>query len=352
MSKRLLTRELAETLTLGASFFGTGGGLERSNQLKIFDELFSAGKSLSMVRAEDLADDDIVCTAYAVGSAADTSFDLGASIKRALEALERVAGARFKAIFAGETNIEALVFQAAASVGLPVLDADCTGGRAVPEIQFDNFFVAGRSLLPLVAVTADGQVASLLEASDGRSVERFVRQLAINTGGAVAVVDHPIRAADARQALSLGVLERSLQLGMAVRSSRDEGALIEAVCAQLQGRLLLQGRMTDLDFDASGSTGFHEGYYTVRDERGDALKVYVKNENLLCWKNGEPLVTCPDLIVTIDLENRCGLHNSKVRDGMRVAVVAAPALPMWRSDRGQEIFSPSKLGFDIPVHLL
>src|SRR3989344_18018 len=150
--KLSIAENVAKDIIAGASIFSTGGGFEYHAQLKKLPEIFAKNHGIELLSVDELSDTDYICTAYGVGSASNTDVDLSRALAKGFEVMKSITKKNFKGIFAGETNIEALVFQTSRSVGLPVIDADCTGGRAVPEIRFDNLFVAGKNIVPLVAV--------------------------------------------------------------------------------------------------------------------------------------------------------------------------------------------------------
>jgi uncharacterized protein len=343
-----ITKSNYKLLTLGASIYSTGGGFEMSNQNKIFAKLFEIHDSLNVVGIDELSDDDFVCTSYGVGSASDTDVDLSKQLKLGLQTLEAFTNKKYTAIFEGETNIECLAFQISSQLGLPVLDADATGGRAVPEIQFDNFYLADFDLLPLVAVTQDSEVAILTKSPNGQTVEKFVRNMNVRSGGSVAVFDHSVSVANAKQSLTLGVIQRSLNLGKFVMESQN----INQIINYLDGNVLIQGFVTKIEMTNDPLEGFLHGYYYVTSNTGDILRVFVKNENLMAWKNEVLIASCPDFIITIDNNNLLGVHNSKVFIGQSTTIIATKATQMWRSQKAVDLFSPKTLGFDAPSTLL
>jgi DUF917 family protein len=336
------------TMLLGAGIYGTGGGFPLEVQRQIFQKLNLAGKEFRLVEMEELTNNDFVCTAYGVGSAANTEVDLSESLTKGLVAMQQLTGKKFKAIFAGEINIEALVFQAASSLNLPVLDADCTGGRAVPEIQFDNLFVKGKSILPLVAVSQKGEVFILEKAKTAEEIEKFVRQIAQKTNNSVAVIDHPMSIKEALKNLETGTITRSIKIG---RLLAQKNKTLTELLELTQGTALFEGTIISNKLKDQ-KTGFLEGYYEIEDHQQDLLKILVKNENLIALKNQEVLLTIPDLISVLDQKTLLALHNSQITPGQKVVVLGIRASSTWRSRKGKELFSPKNLGLDYPVKLI
>jgi len=344
----IIDKNTAKKMVAGASVFSTGGGFEYSAQMKKITKLFKNDNTLSLLSLDELKDDDYICTAYGVGSASNTNVDLSTALKKGLETMKQITNKEFVGIFAGETNIEALVFETAITSGLPVIDADCTGGRAVPEIQFDNLFVVNKSILPLVAVTQKGDTAILRDSGDPEFIEKFVRTIATISKDSVAVIDHPMSVRDAKKYLTQDIFKRSLEVGEIIMSRQKDkfDSIIKATNAIKLGEgIISKVALTDLD-------GFLEGTIQVKESSGNIYKFYVKNEILVCLKNGEVVATAPDIIALLDSRTGLGIHNSKIDTGTQVAILGVPASPLWRTKGGVDRFNPKSCGYDFPTVLL
>ncbi|GEM_PF-2353212 len=349
--RTFITNQIAKQMLIGSSIYSTGGGIAYPVQKKLFASLMKKKKHIPLISIDELNDSDYICTAYAVGSAGNTDTDLSASLKLGMETLEHYTGKAFKAIFAGETNIDIITFQAASNVHLPVLDGDSNGGRAVPEIQFDNFVIAGKDMTPVVAVTPDKNVAILAQATNAQAVELFVRNLAIQyPHGLIAVLDHPIQVKDAKNILTLGIFSRSISLGHYIERVKHTSHTAEDITRHIRGHLLIRGRVTKVDL--RNEKGFLIGYYYVQDDKKNILKMFVKNENITCWINDTLIATPPDCFLTVDSDSLLGEHNSGIVEGQNVFVIAKEATDIWRSKKGRELFHPKHFGFNIESKLL
>jgi DUF917 family protein len=58
-------------------------------------------------------------------------------------------------------------------------------------------------------------------------------------------------------------------------------------------------------------------------------------------------VLCPDLACLIDETTGAPATNPYVTVGSRLAVVAFPSAPQWRTDKGVATLGPRHFGFDI-----
>lgn len=347
-----ITQQDAYTMIRGSSIYSTGGGFAYSAQKRMFGELFKKRKSYEIISIDELQDRDYVCTAYAVGSAGNTNMDLTPALKKGLQTLQRITGIAPKAIFAGETNIDIIAAQSAATLGLPVLDADSNGGRAVPEIQMDNFVILDEPIAPVVVVTLEGEIALLLETASPYNIEAFVRNFAGNSNiGIVAALDHLISVKKAKKVLTHGIFTRSLSLGKLIEDNLKNPELLNVIVKEIGGQLIIKGKVTKNTLKSNIKEGFLNGEYVVSDGKNE-IRVFAKNENIIAWKNDKVWVTSPDRIMTIDLKTFLGVHNSELKKDQEVAIIAAPASDMWRGEKGIELFNPKHFGFNLKPTLL
>lgn len=342
----LITRDLSRHMSHGSSIFSTGGGLPFELQQKLFSKLFLKYKKLPLISLDELKDTDYICTAYAVGSGGNTHADLSKALKIGMDSLRSYTRKTYKAIFAGETNIDVLAFQTASQLNLPVLDADATGGRAVPEIQFDNFAIAGKSTLPLIAVTPNYDVVIISQTQQLSRVDSIIRGLLTHSKkGLIAIVDHSVSVKDAKDVLTRDIFKRAIQLGRFIDQNKHKKNIALLIVDAIDGKLLINGKITDITL--VNEAGFLTGYYSVTDNNNNTLKVFVKNENLLCWKNNKLIVIPPDYIITLDLKTLRGAHNSELKKNQEVVVAWKKATPFWNKKQARKLFHPKFFGFTV-----
>ena len=216
-----ITKAIAEDMLVGASIYSTGGGIEYNEQKAAIRDI--SRKGIVLISIDELGRNDYICTTYGIAPASAKSTDTSLRLKMGLEMFELATKKRFKAIFPGETGIESLILNAASQTGLPLLDADGTGGRSVPEITFDNFFVMGKSILPAVVLTSDSDVNILDGIKEPKRIEKRVRELAIASKyGEAIVFDHHVKVGSAKKLLTLGTLSRSIDTGRFIRNIRKK----------------------------------------------------------------------------------------------------------------------------------
>lgn len=337
----LLTEIEFESLVLGASIYATGGGDSALIQLERFKRLEQGGAQLELVGIDELPENSLIACAYQIGSVAAPQLELSPILKCCLTTLQSLLGQEVRAIFPAETGAESMVFEAAALLGCPVLDADISGGRAVPEVSHDNFWLAGLSVAPIVAVAPKLNRLVLTEVEDGLAAEKRLREFALASAPqTVFALDHATAAGRSRAALNLGSLSRNIRVGASLKNLVGNTQTISNLEKIIGGTLLCEGEVASVELSEAVQPGFLCGSYSIRTEAGDLARVYVKNENIGCLVNKRCRACVPDLLVLVDMRTLQGVNNSELKTGSQVALLSVEASAPWRTRRGRELFGP------------
>ena len=233
--------------------------------------------------------------------------------------------------------------------GLPTLDADTAGHRAVPEVSMCSFNIHGVPAQPVLFASAWGDVMVLERVISWQRMEDIGRHLAIVSGGGARGI-MAFDGATARDKTFNGSLTKALELGRAIRAARERGDDVpQAIADATDGHVLFRG--TVLARLNEEHTAFIWGVERIKgtgEWAGQTFKVWYKNENHMSWIGDTPYVMSPDIVTVIDPETGYGLSNFDVpawEYGRKVAVVGVPCHPLWRSERGLRIFHPARWGF-------
>jgi DUF917 family protein len=170
-------------------------------------------------------------------------------------------------------------------------------------------------------------------------------------GGTSMGADFLMTAAQARDAIVAGTVSLARRLGAAIREGGSDGLARAA-----GGIAVFEGTVVDLERRTTG--GFARGTVTLAgtgDQRDAEAIVHVQNENLLVTRDGQPLVTVPDLIVLLDDATGQAVPTERVRFGQRLRVLGIPCAPIWRTPGGLEVAGPAAFGYPhqyVPVEEL
>jgi DUF917 family protein len=215
--------------------------------------------------------------------------------------MKREFTALVRAEAAGATATALLL---AAELGIPTLDGGITG-RAVPEVQQSIPWSIGIASVPTAIVTPWGDEIIIRHAVDEYRVEDIARAIAVASGGSAVITMAPMSGKQISKGVIPGNLSEALLYGRTVREARERGDdPVEALVAIASGYKLFQGIVTRSD--DRGERGFNWVEAELRGVdafEGDVYRIYVKNENIVGWRNGEVDVVSPDYIYRLFIIN-------------------------------------------------
>jgi DUF917 family protein len=163
---------------------------------------------------------------------------------------------------------------------------------------------------------------------------------------------NPMPGKDVKRSVIPGNLTQAMLFGKTVREAREKGKdpIDELVKVSL-GYKLFHGVVAKSEYKSD--RGFHwadvelEG---VGKYEGHVYKIFIKNENIISWFDGEPDVMPPDLICNLDPETGDAVRTWGRKGypvGQEVVMIGIPAHSLWRIPHGIEIMGPRHFGFDL-----
>jgi DUF917 family protein len=234
---------------------------------------------------------------------------------------------------------------AAAELGLPLLDADGMG-RAFPEIPVCSMSVRGISATTMALADEKGNLG-LIETVDNTWTERLSRTATVEMGGSSIIVLYPMTVEQGTSSVIRGTMSRAVEIGESVRTARERDLdALDALLETTRGRLLFRGKVVDVL--RRTVEGFARGTAKVeglQEYSRSSLELEFQNEHLVAVRDGEPLVTVPDLIAVLDADNRTPITTEGISYGARIEVVGLPCAPIWRSPEALEIVGPDYFGY-------
>lgn len=352
----------------GCTLLGTGGGgLEENGVQSLLSELES-GKEISWIDVADVPDDAMTACPFLMGSIAPhtpeltkemNSYDMNAQtslytekerIAHSITELEEYTGKKIDAVVPLELGGASTPGCIAAGLvhGIPAVDGDYTG-RAIPEIPQTTPYLKGMKLWPLAVVDEFGDTSIIKSAMNYRIVERMGKKISEVAFGLTGDTGFLMTGKEMKEVILPGTLSRCLKLGRIIRESQEAGAdPVEAIIRELDGWMLIKGKLTKKETE--DKEGYYWGYHTIEgdgDYTGQTVKIWFKNENHVCWKNDEVIVTSPDSVIVVDRNTAQPYTNPKLEEGMEVAAFGLKAIDVFRSEKGIGILGPRYFGFDI-----
>ncbi|MHA1938035.1 MAG: DUF917 domain-containing protein [Candidatus Thorarchaeota archaeon] len=389
MGKEYLKKEDLWCSILGGAALATGGGgsaLSYEAFSEIVDPVYESGYKPTLIDAKDISDDAPVLVPIGIGGGISRKYRemygppvrRGQDIEIAFKEMHRLfpllhdnarpkpdwrdAGAERLRKLKGEDNYVAYlageigpgIFRQAINgvkEGIPVIDADMAGQRAVPELSFTSFNVYGVKVTPIVISTLWGDRLVYEEALSWQRLEDITRSIALVSQGFNSTM-LSVTGKDVKEAGVLGSYSKAIEVGKAIHNARESGDdPIEKIVEAANGYKIFEGEIVaktnEGDFAFVWGNGWIKGSGKYQ---GKLLRFWFKNENQVSWLDGKPYVRCPDPFTVIDSETGEGLSNfreSMWTQGRKVAVVGVKAVDCWRTERGIQIYNPKHFGFDL-----
>jgi DUF917 family protein len=347
----ILTARDVELIALGAGVLGTGGGGNPyRGKLMVLQQL-RGGARMEIIPPDAVSDDDLLISVSNMGAPTVGMEKLarGNEAYNAFVALEQHLGEQAVAVVCGEIGgaNSMTPLRVAAQRGLPVVDADPMG-RAFPELQMDTFSINGVSTTPAALSDEKGNTVIIAGSQDALWTERLGRMVTIAMGGSAGLAMPVLRGHQLKATGIWGSYTWAHRIGSVLSAAREAKQRPEEALATLGGRSLFRGKIVDVQRATTG--GFARGTATIDgfgEYGGSSMRVAIQNENLIAWRDGEVLLTVPDLICILDADTSEPTGTETLRFGLRVCVVGFPADPKLTTEAALKVVGPGAFGYDV-----
>jgi len=359
-----ISKDLVDPLLEGLAIYGTGGGGSTEFGRKILQNDFNRGRSAEIVDPEEIENDAFVVSGGILGSVKEIdniSFDEviarweeGYELTEALHLIEEYFDERVDYLVPfelGGLNTPAIL-SLGAREDIPVVNGDALG-RAAPATHMTSFFGHGVSITPMAMIDDGGDSVLISKTQDAKFPDQLGRWMVTRSHGMGANNHYPMTGKEFKSSVIPGTIKEALELGRLVVDARKaDRSPVEAVVEEVEGNLLMRdGEVTEIEEEDKG--GFLLKKVLVEDKK-DKVELFIKNEVMVCKKNGKTRCIFPDLALILDSETGRGLMSTELKEGKRLSLIATNCHPRLReasqTERGQIAFDPCEFGFDELVY--
>jgi DUF917 family protein len=348
---RLIDETALDDITLGSTVLGSGGGGDPYVGMLLARDAIRRFGAVPLVDLDEVPDDANIVFIAGIGAPGVIIEKLprAAEYERVLQELERFTGTTYDYVCPAEAGgLNAVTpFATAAARRVPVVDADGMG-RAFPHLEMVTPTLFGRSATPCVMVDEHGNTM-FLESATNAWCEAYARAAVLASGANAAMALYPMTGAEAKRCLVRGALSAAERIGRTLRQARAEHRPpVDAVLSDQGGVLLFTGKVEEVDRrNERGWTIGTARLSGIDADEGHSCVIHFQNENLAAERDGEIVVTTPDLIMAMEIDSGVPIPAEEIRYGYRVAVVGLPADAHWRTEAGLEIAGPRRFGYDV-----
>lgn len=340
-----------EDIALGAAVLGTGGGGDPYVGKLMAVHAIQRYGPVELVTVDEMADDDLsVCVAMmGAPTVMLEKMPGGGEAVHAFRSIQSYLGRPVKYIYsieAGGLN-STVPIATAAQLRMPMVDLDGMG-RAFPEIQMVTHNLFGITATPFAIADEKGNSA-VLSTIDNRWMETFARSITVNMGAAAHIACYAATGRQQKEACVPGTLSLAERIGATIRTARAAHTdVVRAVQEVTNGFVIFHGKIVDVQ--RRTVAGFARGEAVLEGIGGDTgatLTIQFQNENLVAARNGEIVVSVPDLITLLEEDTGEPITTEQLRYGYRVKVLGMPCHRHWRTAAALKVVGPRYFGYDV-----
>ncbi len=348
---RILDESNIEDIALGAAVLGTGGGGDPYIGKLMARQAIRDYGPVELYTLDELDENDLIVPTAMMGAPTVMVEKMpnGDDIINAFQSVGKYIGKPIKAtmsIEAGGLNSVVPIY-VAARLRLPFIDCDGMG-RAFPELQQVTHSIYGISSTPFAMSDERGNTV-LMETVSNKWTETFARSVTVNMGAMAMIALYAATAKQLKEAAIQGTISLAEEIGKTIRRARQEEAdPVKTVREAVGGYEIFKGKISDVARRTEAGFAKGDAFIDGTDNyAGKKLELNFQNEHLAATLDGEVVVCVPDLIAVLDLDTGEPITTEGMRYGYRVAVIAIPCAPKWRSEKGLELVGPRYFGYDV-----
>lgn len=362
-TKKLTNIQEATDFVRGCTFYATGGGGLPENGIESLMSEINEKGFVQITDISEILDDAVAVCPFLMGSIAphdeatlkemagfgfiDGVNKEKARLAKAIQELEAYIGVKTTVVVPIElagANTSGPI-SAGSSLGMMAVDGDYCG-RAIPEILQITPYLYDRKWLPVASVDEWDNVCIIKKATNLRVVERIGKLISAGAYGLAGQAGFIMSGKELKETVIAGTLSKSYELGKFIREAQEAHLdhIPQKIAEKVGGWVLAEGKRTD--FEDEDRIGYYWGTTTIQSDAGDEYKIWFKNENHVCWKNGEPFVSSPDLICVVDRHTGEPIPNPKMRQAQEVAIIVLPCDERLRQDKIKKVLDPQYFGFE------
>jgi DUF917 family protein len=354
--RRMIGVEQVEDIALGAAVLGTGGGGDPYIGKLMAAEAIREFGPVELVTIDEVGDDEMsVCIAMmGAPTVMVEKIPGGDECTQAFRAIESFLGKTVNYVYsieAGGIN-STIPITLAARLRLPMIDLDGMG-RAFPEIQMVTHNLFGITATPFTMADEKGNSA-VLATIDNHWMETFARSITVNMGATAHIACYAASGKQQREAAVYGTMSLAEQIGRAIREARAGHAnVVDSIQKVTGGFRIFHGKIVDVR--RRTVAGFARGETILEgmgEDSGSKMSIQFQNENLVAARDGQIVVSVPDLITMVEEETGEPITTEQLRYGFRVVALGIPCHKHWRTADGLKVVGPRYFGYDtdyVPV---
>jgi DUF917 family protein len=334
----------------GAKVLGSGGGGDVFSASLMVHQALEDHGPIPIVSLDELPDDAQLATVAVIGAPTVMMEKIpsGRQLKAVMDALIDHLGHPIDAVLpivVGGMNTF-IPLALAAELSLPCVDADGMR-RTLQQVDMTTFTLGGIAASPMSEGDEKGNII-LFDTVSNKVAAELARRSAMSLGLACVLASYPMTAAQAKSAAVRNSLSYCLEVGTLLEAVQHNPSDAWPEFLHRTGaRIIYDGRI--MAVDRQTTYGFARGSFTIEAlaDTSSTLRIEAQNEFLLAIEDGQVVITPPDLICVLDLDNAEPLGTDDLVCDQRVRVLALPSAPEWRRPGALGLVGPQAFGYNV-----
>ena len=341
---RELTACEIDSIMVGATFLGAGGGGPLDTGRELLKKQTSGSYSIDLYSMDEIPEKERDATYGAMVACLGSPQKIkengtfgpdGVACFDAFKKAMLLHGKEIKYLYSGEMGgfntftpmLVAILSDKDPAKRIKFVDAD-GNGRAVPELNTTINAFYDHPPKPMGMGSLYGDEIIVYPTTD-HSGEQIARQMCMLYKMRIGFATWGMNKEEITNILDVGCVTKAQKIGKAILTAKETGSdVMDELKKAFEVREFCRGTIEKLDLRAEG--GFDFGTTVIKGDDGHTYYIDFKNENLILRdEKGDTIMTAPEGIGMIDLNNCFPLTNADTKEGMRVLVTMTPAHPNW-----------------------
>lgn len=330
--RKLYEQDIIEIL-YGATLLGAGGGGSLKQGLDMIQGLKDDGEQieLDLLDVSEMRDDAYAVMVAGLGSpVAMLDPDMprfgpdAVFAYRAFQKAFAAEGKKLEYLYSGEMGgfntftpmLVAILSDKDPAKRIKFVDAD-GNGRAVPELNTTINAFYDHPPKPMGMGSLYGDEIIVYPTTD-HSGEQIARQMCMLYNMRIGFATWGMNKEEITNILDVGCVTKAQKIGKAILTAKETGSdVMDELKKAFEVREFCRGTIEKLDLRAEG--GFDFGTTVIKGDDGHTYYIDFKNENLILRdEKGDTIMTAPEGIGMIDLNNCFPLTNADTKEGRHI----------------------------------
>lgn len=340
MAKNILNETDLRNVIIGATVVGAGGGGSPTGGLDLLDiyKRNNPGKPVELELVDPKEMEEGAYAAVTAGMGAPRALlgkDFTPYAVNSYEALvEMAAGMGRKLKYAIPVEIGGfntfVPMLIALLRGIPIIDAD-GAGRAVPALDTLLLHVNGLNTSPLAMADHKNNRLSieLADPRDASTAEVIGRYICTAFDMIAGLSGWMVTKEDILSAIATNSITYAKSIGEVMAKYDGNGNVYDFIAknSTLPCKPVCTGKI--IKMETKTANGFDYGVAIIAGEDGHEYKIPFQNENLAIYKDGEVIMTAPDIISVYNKDTKLPMTNADTAEGQYVDVGIARVDEKW-----------------------